>query len=405
MTQRVIFLNRFYWPDEPATAQLLTDLAEALAARGRSVAVIASHPGDTDIPDREHRARVEIYRVRSHRSAETAAPRKALAFLTFHLRAASMLSRLAQPGDVVVALTDPPLLTVGVTRIARQRGAQVINWIQDIYPEVAIELTHQRWLSALRPLRDRAWRQAARCITLGRDMAAAVAATGVSPGRIATIPNWSPAGVSPAAPLEIETLRHRWSLAGRFVVAYSGNLGRVHDLDPVLDLAAALHDDPRIQFLFIGGGAQRAALQAAAAQRGLSHIQFHPAVPRVELSAALGVGDLHLVTLRPGCERFVFPSKLYGIAAAARPVLFIGPRDSEIATLIREHAFGLAFERHDIPALAAAVARLADAAAERDRLAQAAARFAGEHSLSRALATWENEIAAVAGASPAASAR
>jgi len=399
MTRRLIFLNRFYWPDEPATAQLLTDFAEALAARGHAVTVITSPPGRVDVPDRESRAGVEIHRVRSHRGAETAVPRKALAFLTFHLRAASMLSRLVQPGDIVVALTDPPLLTVAATRIARRRGAHVVNWIQDIYPEVAIELTGHRWLGALRPLRDRAWRQAARCITLGRDMANAVAAAGVASDRITIIPNWPPAGVTSAAPSEIESLRRRWDLTDRFVIAYSGNLGRVHDLDPVLDLAAALRDDPRIRLLFIGGGPRRSALQAEAARRGLTHLQFRPAVPRTELNAALGAGDLHLVTLRPGCERYVFPSKLYGVAAAARPVLFIGPRDSEIATLIRQHAFGLTFERRDISALAAAVARLAVASLERERLAQAARRFAQTHALSRAIAGWENELAAVAGTS------
>lgn len=399
MTRRVIFLNRFYWPDEPATAQLLTDLAEALAARGRAVAVIASHPGRADVPDCERRAGVEIYRVRSHRGVETSAPRKALAFLTFHFRAAAMLSRLVQPGDTVIPLSDPPLLTVAATRIARRRGAHVINWIQDIYPEVAIALTGHRWLRALRLPRDRAWRRAIRCITLGRDMANAVAARGVPADRIAIIPNWPPAGVAPAAPSEIEPLRRRWDLTDRCVIAYSGNLGRVHDLEPVLDLATALRHDPRIRFLFIGGGAQRSALQAEAARRGLTHIQFRPAVPRSELNIALGAGDLHLVTLRPGCERYVFPSKLYGVAAAARPVLFIGPRDSEIATLIRQHAFGLTFERHEIPALAAAVTRLATATAERERFAHAARRFAQTHLLSHAIAGWENELAAAASTS------
>lgn len=389
---RVIFLNRFYWPDEPATAQLLTDLAEALAARGREVAVVTSHPGLADLSEHEVRHGVQIHRVRSHRGAEFAAPRKALAFLTFHLRAARLLSRLAQPGDVVVPLTDPPLLTATITPVARRRRAVVLNWIQDIYPEVAVELTGHRWLRLLAPARNRAWRQSAACVTLGSDMAAAVAATGIAPTRIATIPNWAPAGVAPAPAAAIAQLRAEWHLAGKFVVAYSGNLGRVHDLRPVLDLAFELRNHPDLCFLFIGGGPQRASLQAESHRRGLTNVLFRSPVPRHQLSASLGVGDVHLVTLRPGCERFVFPSKLYGIAAAARPVLFIGPRDAEIARLVRQHAFGLTFARTETSGLASAISRLATDTATLARMREAAARFAAAHMLTHAVAAWEKQI-------------
>src|SRR5207237_1247771 len=151
------------------------------------------------------------------------------------------------------------------------------------------------------------------CVTLGSDMAAVLADAGVAVKKISLAPNWAPAGLAPASANAAAALRDEWGLREKFVVAYSGNLGRVHDLDPVLDLADALRADARIAFVFVGSGAQRAALEAAATRRGLANVHFRPPQPRARLAESLAVGDVHLVTLRPDCARYVFPSKLYGV--------------------------------------------------------------------------------------------
>jgi len=178
---RVIFLNRFYWPDEPATAQLLTDLAERLAARGRTVMIITSHPGDERVPRREERNGVNIERVGSLRSTRNGLAGKAADWGTFLVAATWRLLCVARRGDIVVAMTDPPLLAIGAWFAATLRGAALFQWVQDIYPELAIELAGHRWLAAVRPLRNISWRSARGCVTLGSDMAAVLAASGVVP--------------------------------------------------------------------------------------------------------------------------------------------------------------------------------------------------------------------------------
>jgi putative colanic acid biosynthesis glycosyltransferase WcaI len=372
---RVIFLNRFYWPDEPATAQLLADLAEQLAAQGLEVVVLASHPGTAGVPPVETRRSVSIRRIRGTRwSRRFGLAGKAVDFATFFLGALGRLWRTTRRGDIIVPLTDPPLIGVGAWVVARARGAALIHWVQDIYPELAIELAGLRPLALLRPLRDAAWRSAAGCVTLGTDMEATLVRAGVE--RATIIPNWAPAGLRFTPPSAAVALRAEWGLTGKFVIAYSGNLGRVHDLDPVVAVAELLRDVPRIAFVFIGGGAQRASLEAEVARRGLDHVQFRPPQPRARLAESLAVGDVHLVTLRPGCERYVFPSKLYGIAAIGRPVVFIGPRDSELAQLVTRCDMGLTGERDALPALAASLRQLAENAALYEQKAAGARRFA-----------------------------
>jgi colanic acid biosynthesis glycosyl transferase WcaI len=371
---RFIFINRFYWPDEPATAQLLTDLAETLAGFGHHVTVITSQASSA-VPPFEIRRDVTILRVRGTRWARGGPPGKIADFTTFYCGALLRLFATARRGDLTVALTDPPLIGVGVWLIARLRGARVMHWVQDIYPEIAITLTGHRWLGFLRPLRDLAWRRAEACVTLGTDMAEVLRSAGVKPPQLALIPNWAPSGISPQPPSAANSLRTAWGLAGKFVVLYSGNLGRAHDLGPLLEVAAQLRAHDHITLVFVGAGAQRATLMAAAQQRGLTNIQFQPPQPRADLAASLALGDLHLVTLRPGCETAVFPSKLYGITAVGRPVLFIGPRDCELAGLVREHGFGRTFTRDESVPIAATISALSIAPAECAQLGRAAERF------------------------------
>ena len=345
---RIFFVNRFYWPEEPATAQLLTDLAASLVACGHDVTVIARRPADVDTPARAVREGVVIERVRTTRWGRRSLAGRACDFATFYWSAFFRLLRLARRGDVIVALTDPPLIGVVAWFAAGLRGAVLMHWAQDIYPEVAVELTGHRWLLGLRPLRNLAWRRAAACVIPGADMARTVATALHGTTRIVVSPNWAPAGVAPPPNDAVATLRHAWGLDEKFVAVYSGNLGRVHDLAPLLEVAAALRDDPRFAFVFVGHGAQRAPLERAARARALANVSFHPPQPRERLAVTLAAGDVHFVTLCPGAERYVFPSKLYGIAQVGRPVIFVGRQDSELAQLVRSHGFGEAFARDEI---------------------------------------------------------
>ena len=386
---RVIFVNRFYWPDEPATAQLLTDLAEALAARGDDVTVIASHPGRPEVPRTEIRRGVCIIRVRGLRGTSAGLVGKAAEFATFLGGAVWRLLWVARRGDVIVAMTDPPLLAIGAWLVAGVRRTRLVHWIQDIYPELAIELSGQRWLRALIPLRNLVWRRADACVTLGCDMAVVLAAAGVAPGKIYLVANWAPAGLVVQPVSAGDTLRTEWDLDGKFIIAYSGNLGRVHDLEPVLSLATALRDEAGIAFVFIGGGAQRAPLAAEVARRGLANVHFHPSQPRSRLAETLALGDVHLVTLLPGCERYVFPSKLYGIAAVGRPVILIAPPSCGLAQLVSEHGLGLIFDRTTTAAIAAAIRILAASPAQCARFGAASVQFAdASGGLETATASW-----------------
>jgi colanic acid biosynthesis glycosyl transferase WcaI len=228
---------------------------------------------------------------------------------------------------------------------ARVTGARTVNWVQDIFPEVAWALDFRRLPRGLeRALawpRDRSLRAARMNVALGALMAEYVASRGVEPSRVRVIPNWAPGDEIRPRPAEGHPLREAWGLQGRFVVGYSGNMGRAHDFDALLAAAATLREDDRVRFLLIGDGNRRAALERDIAARALANVILKPYQPRERLAESLTVPDCHIVSLRPSLEGLIVPSKLYSSLAAGRPVIFIGSLDGEVARVMRdEAAFG-----------------------------------------------------------------
>ncbi|HEY4302440.1 MAG TPA: glycosyltransferase family 4 protein [Candidatus Didemnitutus sp.] len=387
---RVILINRVYWPSEAATAQLLTDLAEGLAGRDWDVHVIAAGRED-----------VARHGVTIHRSGgETAhggMVSRAANYARFLRAAARVLRVLARAGDVIVAMTDPPQLACRVAAAATASGATTVHWIQDIYPEI-LTAHVGRWarlaLTPLTRVRNRAWMVAGRCVTVGEDMGETLAAAGVLPSRRCVIPNWAPRVLEiQPAPAEVAAARRDWGADGRFVVAYSGNLGRVHEFGAVVRAATSLRDCELVQFVFVGGGPRLRQVKAAVSDIGLSNVRFLPAQPRDRLAAVMAVADAHLVTLRPGFEHLVYPSKLAGILAAGRPALFVGPAGSQIARFVVRERCGLAFGPESGEDLAAAIRSLAKDPERTDGLGRAARGAYERHfTFASALDAWDSVL-------------
>ena len=131
----VLFLNRFFHPDHSATSQMLSDLAFALAEHGRQIRVITSRQcydaPEVQLAARETVGGVEIHRVWTSRFGREKLVGRAVDYTTFYFSAARTLWRLARRGDVIIAKTDPPMLSIVAAPIARWRGAKLVNWLQD----------------------------------------------------------------------------------------------------------------------------------------------------------------------------------------------------------------------------------------------------------------------------------
>jgi colanic acid biosynthesis glycosyl transferase WcaI len=389
---RLVFVNRFYPPDNPATALLLNDLAERLAAAGNQVVVITSCPMRQ--PENEVLRGVTIHRLRTLRLGNSGSLLSHAAdLICFSGRLIWALARQVKSSDTVIFMTDPPLLSVLAQPVVLFRGAKALHWIQDIYPEVIHRVSGNRLAQILAPVRDYTWRKSHGCVTLGRDMEKLLRAARVAARNRALVPNWAPAGITPLDASHAQKLKTEWGLQDKFVILYFGNFGRVHQLELILQLAAELREVPSIQFCLVGPGPQKARLQDLALNMGLTNVSFHPAQPRERRSEVLALGDLHLITLKAGCEDVVFPSKLYGVCAAGKPVLFLGPIQCEFARLIEKRKLGLVAGQDDFRTVAQKIESLAEDPAQLTSYEKAARTFYEEEGNAASAATrWRNVL-------------
>ena len=351
---------------------MAADLAFHLASRGHEVTAITSRQRYDDpgarLPRSEVAKGVHIVRVWSTRFGRAGLLGRAIDYLTFY--ASAFLAMRRERDAIIVAMTDPPLLSV----VAALAAPRVVNWVQDLFPEVAEALRIR--VPFVKRLRDWSLRRAKANVVLGDLMAARVP-------KAVVIHNWADAGLRP------EEGRAQ-SAEGRFAIGYSGNLGRAHEFDTIL---GAMQRLPHVKFVFTGGGAQLDAVKRAAP----ANAEFRPYVAREKLSESLSSVDAHLVSLKPALEGLIVPSKFYGILAVARPVLFIGAHDGELGRLIEGYALGIVVEPADVEGLVRAIETLAR---DRNDAAQMGMRgrelylhrFAPRH----AFAAWERILGEIA---------
>lgn len=363
---RVIFANRYFFPDHSATSQILSDLMFHLAAVGHEVHVLTSKQIYDDpaaaLPDQELIRGVNVHRVASTRFGRAALLGRALDYISFYHSVRRKLREIARAGDFVVAKTDPPLLSVALAPVVRQQRARLVNWLQDIYPETAsilgVPLLRGPMAAALASLRNRSLRDADATVVVGELMARRVEALGVPPARVHVIANWCDDETIRPAAGDDNPLREAWHLSGKFVVGYSGNLGRAHDFETVLAAAERLRNESRIAFLMIGGGKHFEDLAKAVKTRGLENsFRFRPYQERAMLPHSLGVADAHWLSLHPALEGLIVPSKFYAVAAAGKPIVMIGDHAGELGRLIKEYRCGTTIAPGDPAALAETLQR------------------------------------------------
>jgi colanic acid biosynthesis glycosyl transferase WcaI len=395
---KIIFFNRFFFPDTSATSQIVSDLAINLAAEGYEVHAITSRvSGGVEY---EEIAGVAIHRVAVALTGPHGLARRALAYLVYYRGARKAARALIAPGDVVVLKTDPPMLSAAVGHLAKHRGAKLILWLQDVFPEVAHEYGVPGMGGPLgaviRHVRNRSLSIADRIVVIGDRMANQISKAGPSPGHVEVIHNWADGETIRPVDRDSNTLRRTWNLGNDFVVGYSGNLGRVHEFETMLDAATLLKDEPGIRFVVIGRGPRLQRVRERVTREHLENIRFEPHQDRDMLGQSLGVADVHLSVLRSGFEGLVHPSKLYGIMAAGRPTIFIGDAQGETASILSATRSGMVVKPGDSAGLVAAIRLLRDKVDVRTQMGIAARQaFDERYAMPIALQKWRSVLASL----------
>jgi glycosyltransferase involved in cell wall biosynthesis len=339
---RLLVLNQYYWPGVEATAQLLTELCEALAEE-MDVRVVTGvlHGHENEPRDLVHNG-VRVIRVPSTSFERSKLAARASNYITYLGNALLRSLRGPRP-DVVLCMTDPPIIADIALVVARRYRAPFVVISQDVFPEIAVQLKRLENPALMRLLRSLVslyLRRADRVVAIGDTMKKRLEEKGARPDRVRVIPNW----------VDTKRLRpaedgNEWAtgvgLHGKFVVMHSGNVGHAQDLDSLIRSATFLRDLDDLTIAIIGMGARHAELVALSQRLEVDQVRFLYYQSRDVLPHSLSAADVHIVGLASGLAGYVVPSRLYGILAVARPVIVAADAESETAQVVTEAGCGI----------------------------------------------------------------
>jgi putative colanic acid biosynthesis glycosyltransferase WcaI len=344
---RILLLNLYFPPDTSATAKMAHSVVEALFV-SHDVTVLCGRPSYDPTERRPWRPFQTEFAGRACiiRTGSTAFPRfdmkkRVVNYLSYV--ALAIPRALFVPCDAVVAMTDPPFQGIIGAIVAMLKRKPYVYNIRDMYPDMAVRgsIVEPGWVARIwEKLHRWALRRATRVIVLGEDMRARITAKGADPARVLIVRDGTeifPPNAPPQTP-DAEVLRAiRGSFS--FVLVHAGNLGFYGAWNTLVTAARILASEG-VGLVFVGDGAQRSQIEAAAA--GSANIRFLEFFPASKISSVLAAADAHVITVKRGLEGVVVPSKMYGILAAGKPIVAVAPKETDAVSLGVQRGFAVA---------------------------------------------------------------
>lgn len=357
----ILMINRVYPEMRGASGRILNDLAKALEKSGWRVTVLTTG----DKAGEEVKGNITIKSIKpvaNHKSP--------LGYARLWLKLLSVGKNIPRH-DIVLTLTDPPLLILIGRILARSKKMHHVHWCHDLYPDLfkSLGITLPDFIyNKLFSMSRRAMNACDRVVVIGNCMAKNLSQTGVVTNRMAIIPNWADLEIiAPSAAAKIDTSAIKISGKAKkpdemfrddspkFRVLYAGNIGRAHPMRSVIEAATILAKHSEIEFVFVGDQNVHGILARERGKRALENIKFMPYQPIEQLRNVMESGDVHLVTMNREAKGQLVPCKFYAGLTVGRPTIFVGPRECEVSQVITNYNAGKIVPPGDGQALADAI--------------------------------------------------
>ncbi len=345
--KKIIFINRFFYPNISATSKMLSPLVFELSDKQEfETIVICSSNKERNKNENifgDSTKRTKVYQIIQINIMRKFFIIKLLNYLFFLLTAFLILVVISKREDLVIVKTDPPFLSLIAMCGAKIIGFKYIVWIQDVFPEVAYKLDYFSNIylyNKSREIRNLSLKKAEAIVVIGSLMSNFFQKQNIPLNSIYVIPNFADENIISPISTDENFLIKEYGLEKKFIVGYSGNLGRAHDIEFIIDISKKLQKNSNIIFLITGGGYYFSKLKKEAHDSMLNNILFKNYVSDELLAMSLSTSDVHLISLKPILEALIVPSKFYGICAASKPSIIIGDIKGELGTEVLRHRCG-----------------------------------------------------------------
>lgn len=358
--KNLLIYAHYYYPDVASTGQILTELAEGLKDSFH-ITVICTVPSYTGKISRyykqhkyyhENRNGVNVLRIRVPEFRKSFAPSRIYNIAAYFLSAIAATFRVENQ-DYVFTISQPPILGGMLGLIGKKiKHAKFIYNIQDFNPEqvMAVSFTKNKFILNMMMFLDKySCKKADKVIVVGRDMIETLsnrfsgkeAALMPKTGYINNWINEKEIIPLPREDAHVQAFKKKLGIEDKFVIMYSGNIGLYYDLPNIMRSIAKFKEEKEVAFLFVGEGSVLEQLENYKTKKQLDNVYFAPYQDKKNLVYSLNAGDVHFVVNAKGIKGVSVPSKLYGVMAAAKPVLGILEKASEARLIIEEAGCGI----------------------------------------------------------------
>jgi len=347
----IMFMAQCYAPEDVSAAVLITELATDLSKRGHQVSMVTGAPNypygrvfkgyRNQLYSTETIDGVRVIRTWSHISPSKKILPRLLHYGTYSATA-YYGGLLAGKPDVLVSFSPPLPLGLSAWLLSRHWHVPWILQLEDLYPDAAIAagvLVNEKIIKFFLAMEKFLYQRAHHISLISENFRQILLSKGMSESKMELIPVWADPDEVRPLPKE-NTFRRKHGLANKFVVMYAGNIGLTSCLEDVLEAAEILKHQSDIQFVVVGEGVKKEALERNARSKKLDNILFLPYQPREIFPEMLAAADVGLVTLNSGAMLSSLPSKIFNVLASARPVLSVSPPESELAHIVRKAGCG-----------------------------------------------------------------
>lgn len=344
---KVLILSEFFYPDKSSTPKVLTELAEDLVAYGLEVEVITSKTSykgeNSNLKTREVYKDIVINRVNSTELNRNSYIGRIVNYITF-LISTFIKVIIKKDYDCILMVSNPPVLPLIGYIVNKFKKKPYVYLLHDVYPDIAVKVgaikENGLVFKVMEYINKKIFNSASKVIVLGKDMKKNLLDKKVDENKIEIITNWAD-----KEKIYKENKKNDFSvqecISETFNIVYTGNIGRFHDVETILETANKLKDNSKISFIFVGDGYKKQNIENYKKENSLNNIKLMGYKYGETYNQLLNASDIFITTLDKGIEGLGVPSKTYSYMAAGKPIIAIMNSSSEIGSLVEEKELGI----------------------------------------------------------------
>jgi hypothetical protein len=356
-SNRVVIVTELFFPEETSTAYIMTCIADYISEYNEVLIITGPESYGIDskilLSNRFNTNKLLIKRVPGFKLNKNRLISRGMRLITLSICLALTSILYLRRGDVLLSVTNPAPLIIFLAIIRKIKNASYILLVHDVFPEntaaIGISSDNSLIYKLIKFIFDWAYKVPDLIIAIGRDMAEIIELkVGLNRRqRIKVIENWSDLSIVKPIPRSNSRISEL-GLERKVVIQYAGNIGRAQGILEFVQSTRLISNDS-IHFSYVGSGALFSELKQQLSR--VKNASVLDAFARGSQTNVLGSCDIALVILGRNMYGLGVPSKTYNIMASGKPILFLGPRNSEIYRLVSDFDIGWTFDWENIDSM------------------------------------------------------